>query len=501
MPVWVAQRLWLGHASCSPPALGVLVPRARSVGVHGARADLAAGTLAYMLSARTVLQYAGRISVILLPWAGAAVDGGPRPIVALRRSGWREPALFAVVVATVSGINASSIIYVGVAPVLWLFYAVVVLRESTWRHALATGLRITVLTLGACLWWIAGLQVKAAYGVNVLKFTETVPWTRRRPTRRTSSVAWATGTSTAQTTPGPGRTPPFGSPRTSPIGHLLRRCRWPRVVAAAFVRWRERAYFLILLFVGLVLSGRPFPFSNPTVIGGELKSFMTNTTAGLALRSTDRATPLVLLALFMLLGSGLTALWSRLSVVGLTTSVLVAGLVVVNIPSLFLGNTIANYFTQPATLPVYQVAAIAIQRDHPGTRVFAIPGNNFAAYRWGDTVDTPQPALLTRDFVTREQRHHGLHRHGRHALCDGRTDSGRHRQPERTGTHGPADGRRRPHGRVRPAIRALRDPAAAAGARRLSALAAGACGVRSWRHRRRRERHGRIELARSEQPR
>ena len=44
-----------------------------------------------------------------------------------------------VVVALVSGINASSIIYVGVAPVLWLLYAVVVLRESTWRHALGHG--------------------------------------------------------------------------------------------------------------------------------------------------------------------------------------------------------------------------------------------------------------------------------------------------------------------------------------------------------------------------
>jgi len=36
--------------------------------------------------------------------------------------------------------------------------------------------------------------------------------------------------------------------------------------------------------------------------------------------------------------------------------------------------------------------------------VFAIPGNDFAAYRWGDTVDTPQPAFLNRDFVTREQQ-------------------------------------------------------------------------------------------------
>ncbi len=397
--VWVAQRLWLGSILFAA-GLGVLY-LSRILGLRGPGPTAAA--LAYMLSPY-FLQYAGRISVILLPWAGLPFMLG-LTIVALRRGGWREPALFAVVVATVSGINASSIIYVGVAPVLWLFYAVVVLRESTWRHALATGLRITILTLGACLWWIAGLQVEAAYGVNVLKFTETVP-----STSATSNPA--------DIIRGLGYWYFYGADHTGPwtnaavrltqdISQLATSYAVPVValVAAAFVRWRERAYFLILLFVGLVLSVGPFPFSNPTVIGGELKTFMTNTTAGLALRSTDRATPLVLLALFMLLGSGLTALWSRLSIVGLTTSVLVAGLVVANIPSLFLGDTIANYFTQPAALPAYQVAAIDhLNATHPGTRVFAIPGNNFAAYRWGDTVDTPQPALLTRDFVTREQQ-------------------------------------------------------------------------------------------------
>ncbi len=51
------------------------------------------------------------------------------------------------------------------------------------------------------------------------------------------------------------------------------------------------------------------------------------------------------------------------------------------------------------------MAAIAhLNATHPGTRVLAIPGNDFASYRWGDTVDTPQPALLNRDFVTREQQ-------------------------------------------------------------------------------------------------
>ena len=457
VPVWVAQRLWLGSILFAA-GLGVLY-LSRILGLRGP--GPAAAALAYMLSPY-FLQYSGRISVILLPWAGLPFMLG-LTIVALRRSGWREPALFAVVVATVSGINASSILYVGMAPILWLFYAVVVLRESTWRHALATGLRISILTLGACLWWMAGLQVEAAYGVNVLKFTETVPSTSA--TSNPADIIRGLGYWYFYGTDHLGPWTNAAIRFTQDISQLATSYAVPvaALVAAAFVRWRERAYFLILLFVGLVLSVGPFPFSNPTVIGGELKSFMTNTTAGLALRSTDRATPLVLLALVLLLGSGLTALWSRVSVVGLTASILVAGLVVANMPSLFLGDTIANNFTQPATLPSYQVAAIDhLNATHPGTRVLAIPGNDFAAYRWGDTVDTPQPALLTPRLRHTGAADHGIDRHGRHALRDGRAAAGRHRQPERTGPHGAADGRRGPHGRVRPAVRALRGATAAA---------------------------------------
>ncbi len=399
VPVWVAQRLWLGSILFAA-GLGVLY-LSRILGLKGPGPIAAA--LAYMLSPY-FLQYSGRISVILLPWAGLPFMLG-LVIVALRRGGWREPALFAVVVAVVSGINASSLIYIAVAPILWLFYAVVVLRESTWRHAFATGLRISVLTLGACLWWIAGLEVEAAYGVNVLKFTETVP-----STSATSNPA--------DIFRGLGYWYFYGTDHLGPWTNAAVRYTqnvWlvgaslavpvVSLVAAAFVRWKERAYFLVLLFVGLVLSVGPFPFTNPTRIGGWLKSFMTNTTAGLALRSTDRATPLVLLALFMLLGSALTALWLRRSFVGIVTALAVAGLVVANIPSLFNGDTIANNFTQPAALPAYELAAINhLNATHPGTRVFAIPGNDFASYRWGDTIDTPQPALLNRDFVTREQQ-------------------------------------------------------------------------------------------------
>ena len=83
--------------------LGVLY-LCRILGMKGPGPTAAA--LAYMLSPY-FLQYAGRISVILLPWAGLPFMLG-LTIVALRRGGWREPALFAFVVALVSGINASS---------------------------------------------------------------------------------------------------------------------------------------------------------------------------------------------------------------------------------------------------------------------------------------------------------------------------------------------------------------------------------------------------------
>ncbi|HSZ36960.1 MAG TPA: alpha-(1-_3)-arabinofuranosyltransferase family protein [Acidimicrobiales bacterium] len=399
VPVWVAQRLWLGTILFGA-GLGVLY-LSRILGQRGPGPVAAA--LAYMLSPY-FLQYSGRISVILLPWAGLPFMLG-LTIVALRRGGWREPALFAFVVALVSGINASSVIYVGVAPILWLFYAVVVLRESTWRHALATGLRISVLTLGASLWWIAGLEVEAAYGVNVLKFTETVPSTSA--TSNPADILRGLGYWYFYGTDHLGPWTNAAVRYTQNIWLIGTSLALPVVslVAAAFVRWKERAYFLVLLFVGLVLSVGPFPYADPTRIGGWLKSFMTDTTAGLALRSTDRATPLILLALFMLLGSALTALWLRLSFVGIVTAVCVAGLVVANIPSLFNGDTIANNFTQPASLPSYELAAINhLNATHPGTRVFAIPGNDFASYDWGDTVDTPQPALLNRNFVTREQQ-------------------------------------------------------------------------------------------------
>ena len=153
---------------------------------------------------------------------------------------------------------------------------------------------------------MAGLEVEAAYGVNVLKYTETVPSTSA--TSNAADIIRGLGYWYFYGTDHLGPWTTAAVRYTQDVWLLATSYAVPvlALVAAAFVRWRERAFFLVLLFVGLVLSVGPFPFSDPTADRRLLKSFMTDTTAGLALRSTDRATPLVLLALFMLLGSGLT---------------------------------------------------------------------------------------------------------------------------------------------------------------------------------------------------
>ena len=399
VPLWVAQRLWMGTLLFAAGAGALYL--CRTIGVTGPGRYVA--PLAFMFTPY-VLQYAGRISVILMPWAGlpwmvAFV------ILALRRGGWKYPALFAVVVALVSGINASSILYVGIAPALWLPYSVLIAKEATWRKAWGVAWRVGLLSALVSLWWAIGLQVEAAYGVNVLKYTETVP--------TTSSTSLA-----SEIIRGLGYWYFYGSDRVgawtqSAVSYS--RNGWlvglsftvPALsfLAAAFVRWRHRAYFALLVVVGMVLSVGAYPYADPSGVGSILKAIMVDTTAGLAMRSTDRATPLVILGLAMLLGAGVSALVRRVPRTGLVIAAFAAAAVIGASAPLWSGSIIANGFTQPATPPTYvRQAAKALNHSHSATRVFALPGNDFAAYRWGDTIDTVYPGLLDRPFVTHEQQ-------------------------------------------------------------------------------------------------
>ena len=74
----------------------------------------------------------------------------------------------------IGGVNATALIFAGVGPVLWIVYAWLVDREVDWRPRARVTVRIGVLTLVTSLWWIAGLEMQGTYGLDILKYTETV---------------------------------------------------------------------------------------------------------------------------------------------------------------------------------------------------------------------------------------------------------------------------------------------------------------------------------------
>lgn len=397
LPMWVTQRLWLGSLLFLA-GLGMRLLW-RTLGIRGAGAW--AGVLVYMLSPY-LLGYVHRISVLLLPWAGLPWLLA-FTIRSLRSGGWRQPALFALVAFTVGGINATSVILVGLAPVLWLVFAVWVLGEVRPRDGIATAARIGVLTLGVSAWWIVALVIQGRYGLPVLSYSETIDAVNR-------------SNSTIEVLRGLGYWLFYGRDRLEPwiLPATAYQTNLPLIVATftvpglAFVagvaaRWRERAYFVALIVVGVVIAVAAHPWDDPSPLGKVFQQFATSSTAGLALRSGTRAMPLMVLGFAALLAAGLNALITRLRVVGLVASAAVGVLAVVNLAPLWQGDFIASNLSRPESIPSYWTDAAAhLDSQSHDTRVLEIPGQDLTFYRWGATWEPITPGLIDRPYADRE---------------------------------------------------------------------------------------------------
>ena len=109
------------------------------------------------------------------------------------------------------------------------------------------------------------------------------------------------------------------------------------LLGAAFARWRHRAFFLVLTFVGVVIAVGAYPYNAPTPLGSLFKAFANSSSAGLALRSTGRAIPLVTLGFAVVLGIGVNAAAQRFTTPkhrwrGLVIAGAVVALIVVDFP-------------------------------------------------------------------------------------------------------------------------------------------------------------------------
>ena len=141
VPDWIAHRLWIGSllflGACGVMWVG------RLLGLDRAGALVAAVLYGF---SPYVLPYLSRTSAMLLPWAALGWIVGLTIKSATSERRWRHPALLALVLLSCSAVNATAVMMIAPAPVLWLAHAVLQ-RTITVRRALATSLRIGVLAI------------------------------------------------------------------------------------------------------------------------------------------------------------------------------------------------------------------------------------------------------------------------------------------------------------------------------------------------------------------
>ena len=404
VPDWVAHRLWIATLLMAA-GLGVRW-MASVVGLSPLAALVAA--LVYQLSPY-ILAYVSRTSVLLLPWAGLGWIVGCT-VLAARRGRWRYPALIALLVFTVGAVNATALAMIIPAPALWLLHAGW-RGEVTWRRVATTAGKVALLSTAVSLWWIAMLVIQGRNGADVLAFSESL-----------ESVSF-TSTST-EVLRGLGYwlfyiRDSFAATTTASLDHLVS----IRVIGAGFVliggcvvgvvatAWVHRRFAAMLIGVGAVLAVGVHPIDDPSPVMSLLVGDGEGGLA-LALRSSTRAVPVLLLGLA--LGAALFVdavrrhrLTLPLTSTSVRTELVVAtvfGLIAVfNLPALRNGGLVDPALERDQDPPQAWIDAAADLDSLPaGSRVLQVPGTEFGAYRWGYTVDQPLPALTERPLITRD---------------------------------------------------------------------------------------------------
>src|SRR4051794_20051951 len=397
VPMWVVHRLWLG-AVLAAAALGVLRLLDAMVGRPRGAAHVAAAAL-YVVNPYVAV-YANRTSVALLayaalPWLLLAVHRGLR-----EPRGWRWPAVFALALTcTGGGVNAATTAWLLVGPLLLAGYELLA-GGVRGRAVGALAVRLVPVTALANAWGVLPLVVHARYGLNFLPFTEQ-PGTIWGPTSVTESLRLM-GFWTSYIGVGFGGVlRPFAS--HAPVLLFDR----PVVIAGLVVpglallgfawtrRWRYGPFFVALVLVGVLIMAAGFPEGAP--LRRAATGVYYHVQAVQFLRTTYKAGPLVALGIAALGGAAFALAWARWRVpaavaAGLLCAVAAWPLVTGRAPEPQLA------FDVPAA---WRDAAAAVDRLPDDQRAVVLPGELFAYYRWGGTIDPILPALADRPVAER----------------------------------------------------------------------------------------------------
>lgn len=401
IPDWIAHRLWLGSllliAGLGARWLAKLLELpAKSYFIAG---------VAYQLSPY-VLPYISRTSALLLPWALLPW------IVGLTLKIIHEPklkyfAIFGLIIMSSGGLNATALLMIAPAPLVWLIDAWSS-RKISFRRALTlTGL-LGLISLIMSAWWAAGLSVQGKYGASVLSYSEALQSTSATSTATEALRGlgyWLFYDRNQITALTSASTPYQNNLLIIVVGVVL-------VIAGCIGllchRKLKRPLSLMLL-IGVVLSVGAHPSDSPSPLWSYFAD-NPKSAVSLALRSSSRAVPLIALALAI--GIALTVERSkkylslrspRLSLLAMPVAVL---LICLNVPALFGGRYIDPAISRPENLPTAwtQTAALLDARfdeGHTGS-VLILPGIESAAYRWGYPVDPILPGITKKPLITRD---------------------------------------------------------------------------------------------------
>jgi arabinofuranan 3-O-arabinosyltransferase len=393
VPDWIAHRLWVGTL-LAVAAFGVRW-LARQLDLPPLAGWVAA--LAYMWSPY-ILPYVSRTSSMLLPWCALGWLIG-LTVRAVRGGGWRDPALIALVVATVGAPNATALAMIVPGPALALVWEVAS-RRASWPAVGGVAARVSVLAIPVSLWWIAMLSVQRTWGADLLAYSETL---EAVSLTSTSTEVWRglgywlfyvrdpyAFTTTASI-------PYMESGRVIAAGAML---LVGGLIGIVTVRWvaARLAGALVVCGVVLAIGAHPYDASAPILRP------LVDSGLSLALRSSTRAVPLSSLGLALGLGVAVAATAGRLrSPLRYGPPVAAALLCVINLPVITSRGFVDIALQRDEQPPhAWLDAAAALDGGRLDARVLQLPGQEFGAFTWGYTVDPPLPGLTEKPMVTRD---------------------------------------------------------------------------------------------------
>ena len=411
---WVVERLWLGLMFALAAwgmlrLLDALFGRPRGVAHATAAAFYLLNPYVTVFTARTTITLLGYAA---LPWLLLITYHGVR--ATRSRYSWRWAAIFALVLtSTGGGVNAAVVGWMLVGPLVLIIYEPLA-GAVPWRRSLGFLAQVAVCGLLVSLWWIVPLLVHVRFGIDFLQFTEQPGsiWGTNSASESLRLMGYWTsyigvGFGTVRAYFSDSATLLF-NPLVVGAGLLL-----PALAVLAASRRRtvrdHLPFLLALLVVGALITTAGFP--NGTPVRHTMDWIYAHVFVLRFMRTTNKAVPLIAVGVAGLLGLGASAAvaWGQARAGALARrSVLVAGaaalaalLVLASLP-LIRGDAMDKQLLWKRIPSAWRQAGTDLDRHLPGgTRAIVLPGQVFAYYHWGGTIDAILPRLTRRPVAIR----------------------------------------------------------------------------------------------------